>query len=145
MAEIDDVGGWGTILSRVLAGEELDPVSVTTALEVILQGDATPAQIAGFVVAMRGRGETSSELSAMLDVVLKHGVEVPLTIEHQQHAIDVVGTGGDGSHSINVSTMAALVAAGAGAPVCKHGNRSASSSCGTADVLEQLGVNIAAD
>ena len=145
MAEIDGVGGWGTILSRVLAGEELDPVSVTTALEVILQGDATSAQIAGFVVAMRGRGETSNELSAMLDVVLKHGVEVPLTIEQQQHAIDVVGTGGDGSHSINVSTMAALVAAGAGAPVCKHGNRSASSSCGTADVLEQLGVNIAAD
>ncbi|MBL6635813.1 MAG: anthranilate phosphoribosyltransferase [Actinobacteria bacterium] len=145
MAEIDHVGGWGTILSRVLSGEELDPVSVTTALEVILQGDATPAQIAGFIVAMRSRGETSNELSAMLDVVLKHGVEVPLTVEQQQHAIDVVGTGGDGSHSINVSTMAALVAAGAGAPVCKHGNRSASSSCGTADVLEQLGVNIAAD
>ena len=80
----------------------------------------------------------------MLDVVLAHGVEVPLNESQRSLAIDVVGTGGDGSHSINVSTMAAIVAAGAGALVCKHGNRSASSSCGTADVLEELGVNIGA-
>jgi anthranilate phosphoribosyltransferase len=76
--------------------------------------------------------------------VLAHGVEVPLNESQRTQAIDVVGTGGDGSHSINVSTMAAIVAAGAGALVCKHGNRSASSSCGTADVLEELGVNIGA-
>ncbi len=145
MAEIGEVGGWATVISKVLSGEELDTQTVAVALEVILEGNATPAQIAGFVVALRGRGETASELSAMLDVVLQHAVTVPLTSEQQLAAIDVVGTGGDGSHSINVSTMAALVAAGAGALVCKHGNRSASSSCGTADVLEQLGVNIAAD
>ena len=145
MAEIGEVGGWATVISKVLSGEELDARTVGVALEVILEGNATPAQIAGFVVALRSRGETASELSAMLDVVLQHAIAVPLTSEQQLAAIDVVGTGGDGSHSINVSTMAALVAAGAGALVCKHGNRSASSSCGTADVLEQLGVNIAAD
>lgn len=144
MAEIDVVGGWGTVITRVLSGEELDAAMIATAVEVILQGDASPAQIAGFLVALRGRGETYSELSAMLDVVLAHGVEVPLNESQRTQAIDVVGTGGDGSHSINVSTMAAIVAAGAGALVCKHGNRSASSSCGTADVLEALGVNIGA-
>ena len=144
MAEIDVVGGLGTVIARVLSGEELDAATIATAVEVILQGDASPAQIAGFLVALRGRGETSSELSAMLDVVLTHGVEVPLNESQRSLAIDVVGTGGDGSHSINVSTMAAIVAAGAGTPVCKHGNRSASSSCGTADVLEELGVNIGA-
>ena len=144
MAEIDVVGGWSTVITRVLSGEELDAATIATAVEVILQGDASPAQIAGFLVALRCRGETSSELSAMLDVVLTHGVEVPLNESQRSLAIDVVGTGGDGSHSINVSTMAAIVAAGAGTPVCKHGNRSASSSCGTADVLEELGVNIGA-
>ena len=144
MAEIDVVGGWGTVITRVLSGEELDAATIATAVEVILQGDASPAQIAGFLVALRCRGETSTELSAMLDVVLTHGVEVPLNESQRSLAIDVVGTGGDGSHSINVSTMAAIVAAGAGTPVCKHGNRSASSSCGTADVLEELGVNIGA-
>jgi anthranilate phosphoribosyltransferase len=145
MAEIDAVGGWATVISRALSGEELDAGTVGVALEVILGGNATSAQIAGLIVALRSRGETAGELSAMLDVVIQHAVAVPLTSEQQRSAIDVVGTGGDGSHSINVSTMAALVAAGAGALVCKHGNRSASSSCGTADVLEQLGVNIAAD
>ena len=144
MAEIDVVGGWGTVITRVLSGEGLDAAMIATAVEVILQGDASPAQIAGFLVALRGRGETYSELSAMLDVVLAHGVEVPLNESQRTQAIDVVGTGGDGSHSINVSTMAAIVAAGAGALVCKHGNRSASSSCGTADVLEELGVSIGA-
>ena len=144
MAEIDVAGGWGTVIARVLSGEELDSATIAIAVEVILQGDASPAQIAGFLVALRGRGETSSELSAMLDVVLTHGIEVPLNESQRSLAIDVVGTGGDGSHSINVSTMAAIVAAGAGTPVCKHGNRSASSSCGTADVLEELGVNIGA-
>jgi anthranilate phosphoribosyltransferase len=144
MAEIEVVGGWGRVITRVLSGEELDTATIAIAVEVILQGDASPAQIAGFLVALRGRGETSSELSAMLDVVLTRGVEVPINESQRSLAIDVVGTGGDGSHSINVSTMAAIVAAGAGALVCKHGNRSASSSCGTADVLEELGVNIGA-
>lgn len=107
----------------------------------ILLGNATPAQIAGFVVALRARGESGADLREMLAVVRSAAVPVAGTGE----LLDIVGTGGDASHSVNVSTMAALVAAGAGARVCKHGNRAASSSCGAADVLEALGVDIEAD
>jgi len=108
----------------------------------ILEGRAEPAQIAGFVVALRAKGETTDELAAMLRATMAEAAIVPLTDEERSTAVDVVGTGGDGSHSINVSTMAAIVTAAAGVPVCKHGNRSASSKCGTADVLELLGVRI---
>jgi anthranilate phosphoribosyltransferase len=113
-------------------------------MDTILAGDATPAQIAAFLVALRAKGESPAELGGMLGAALAASAKVPLTDAEQEAAIDIVGTGGDGSHSINVSTMAALVVAGAGVPVCKHGNRSASSQCGTADVLEQLGVDIEA-
>jgi len=106
----------------------------------ILLGNATPAQIAGFVVALRARGESGADLREMLAVV--RGAAVP--VAGSGELLDIVGTGGDASHSVNVSTMAALVAAGAGARVCKHGNRAASSSCGAADVLEALGVDIEA-
>ena len=108
----------------------------------ILGGRATAAQLIGFVVALRAKGETADELSGLLDAVLAAAELVPLDDELRGRAIDVVGTGGDRSHSINVSTMAALVVAGAGVPVCKHGARGASSQCGTADVLEELGVAI---
>src|SRR5688572_21285871 len=108
----------------------------------ILGGRATAAQLIGFVVALRAKGETADELSGLLDAVLAAAEIVPLDDDLRSRAIDVVGTGGDRSHSINVSTMAALVVAGAGVPVCKHGARGASSKSGTADVLEQLGVAI---
>lgn len=111
-------------------------------MDTILSGDATPAQIVGFVIALRAKGESAGELSGLLDAVLAAATEVPLSKDLQDRAIDIVGTGGDHSHSINVSTMAAIVTAGAGVPVCKHGNRAASSQCGTADVLEALGVVI---
>jgi anthranilate phosphoribosyltransferase len=111
-------------------------------MTAILDGDATAAQIAGFVVALRAKGETADELHGMLDAAMHAATFVPLTDAERDRCIDVVGTGGDGSHSVNVSTMASLVVAGAGVPVCKHGNRSASSKCGTADVLELLGVAI---
>ena len=134
---------WPVILSRLLSGGELDTEQAGGAMRALLNGDADDAQIAGFLVALRARGaETAGELSAMLDAAMEAAAIVPLTAEERATAIDVVGTGGDGSHSINVSTMAAIVAAGAGATVCKHGNRSASSKCGTADVLELLGVAI---
>ena len=109
-------------------------------MSTILGGDATPAQLIGFVVALRSKGESAEELSGLLDAVLEAAELVPLSEELRASAIDIVGTGGDGSHSINVSTMAAIVVAGAGVPVCKHGARAASSKCGTADVLEALGV-----
>lgn len=108
----------------------------------ILDGDATPAQLIGFVIALRAKGESADELSGLLDAVLAAATPVPLDSDLRDAAIDIVGTGGDRSHSINVSTMAAIIAAGAGVPVCKHGARAASSKSGTADVLEALGVAI---
>src|SRR5688572_28345874 len=108
----------------------------------ILSGGATPAQLIAFTVALRIKGETADELSGLLDAVLAAATLVPLGDVLRARAVDVVGTGGDRSHSINVSTMAAIVTAGAGVPVCKHGARAASSKCGTADVLEALGVAV---
>jgi anthranilate phosphoribosyltransferase len=142
MAAIGDFAGWPTLIGSLLRGDDLDGADAAAAMRTILVGDATDAQIAGFVVALRAKGERPAELDAMLSVVLEAAETVPLDDDERAAAIDVVGTGGDGEHTINVSTMAALVAAGAGAPVCKHGNRSASSKCGTADVLELLGVTL---
>jgi len=133
---------WPSILSDLLAGRNLGPGDARAAMATILRGDATPAQIAGFLVALRAKGEHVDELTGLLDGALDEATLVPLTDDERERCVDIVGTGGDGSHSINVSTMAALVIAGAGVPVCKHGNRSASSKCGSADLLELLGVNI---
>ena len=133
---------WPVALARMLSGTDLDGDHAGAAMAAILDGDATAAQIAGFLVALRAKGESAEELHGMLDAAMHAATFVPLTDDERARCVDVVGTGGDGSHSINVSTMAALVVAGAGIPVCKHGNRSASSKCGTADVLELLGVAI---
>lgn len=142
MSELDAHGGWSTTLSTLINGGDLSPAVAGAVLSEILSGAATPSQISAVLIALRCKGETADELSAMLDVVLAHAQRVRLDAELAEQAVDIVGTGGDGSHSINISTMAALVAAGAGIPVCKHGNRAASSACGTADVLEALGVQI---
>ncbi len=133
---------WPTVLSELLAGRNLDAATAREAMVTILRGDATAAQIAGFLVALRAKGEHVDELTGLLDGALHEAMLVPLTQDEQSRCVDIVGTGGDGSHSINVSTMAAFVIAGAGVPVCKHGNRSASSKCGSADLLELLGVVI---
>ena len=109
----------------------------------ILSGQATGAQIAGFIVGLRMKGETIDELAGLLSAMQDASEYVPLT--DLDGVIDTCGTGGDRSHSINVSTIAAFVVAGAGAKVCKHGNRAASSACGSADVLEALGVKIELD
>jgi anthranilate phosphoribosyltransferase len=139
---LEDHGGWPGLLTELLAGRDLTAEQARTAMANILAGRATAAQLIGFVVALRAKGETADELSGLLDAVLGAAELVPLDDDLRGRAIDVVGTGGDRSHSINVSTMAALVVAGAGVPVCKHGARGASSQCGTADVLEELGVAI---
>lgn len=131
-----------SILTRLLAGEDLDRSMAERVMTAILRGELTAAQIAGFLVALRAKGESTEELAGLLDGALTAAAIVPLDDDERARCIDVVGTGGDGSHSINVSTMAALVVAGAGVPVCKHGNRSASSRCGSADLLELLGVTI---
>lgn len=130
------------MLAELIAGRDLDIDTARAAMGTILRGDATAAQIAAFLVALRAKGEHVDELAGMLDGAMSEATFVPLTDAERAACVDIVGTGGDGSHSINVSTMAALVIAGAGVPVCKHGNRSASSKCGSADLLELLGVVI---
>jgi anthranilate phosphoribosyltransferase len=133
---------WPTVMSTLVAGRDLDAATAGSVMTTILRGDATTAQIGGFLVGLRAKGESVDELAGLLEATLHEATFVPLTDAERATCLDIVGTGGDGSHSINVSMMAALVAAGAGVPICKHGNRSASSQCGAADVLELLGVAI---
>lgn len=127
---------WPSVLSTLLRHDALDAGAAQWAMGEIMAGDASPAQIAAFAVALRSKGETAAEMSGLAAAMLAaaHRIDVP------GPAVDIVGTGGDRSHSVNISTMAALVVAGTGARVVKHGNRAASSACGTADVLEELGV-----
>ncbi len=145
MSAIDRIGGWPQLLAKLLRGEDLSSDDAQVAMNAVLLGEATSAQIAAFVVSLRSKGETSDELQGMLAAVIEASEAVPLDAKISSRAIDIVGTGGDKSHSVNISTMAAFVVAGAGVPVCKHGNRAASSQCGTADVLEALGVKIDLD
>lgn len=142
ISSLAEIGGWPELLTMLLDGHDLPASSARVAMSTILNGDATPAQLIGFIVALKAKGETPEEISGLLDAVLAAAATVPLDESLRDRALDIVGTGGDRSHSINVSTMAALVVAGAGVPVCKHGARAASSQCGTADVLEALGVAI---
>ena len=141
-ATVAELGGWGAILADVVASRTLSAEQITAVMESVLGGEASPAQIAGFIVGLRTRGETAGEIGAALAVMERHGVTVPLTAEQLAGAICTCGTGGDRSGSINVSTIAAFVVAGAGGSVCKHGGRAASSLAGSADVLEALGVAI---
>lgn len=142
MTTLEDIGGWPALLTELLERRDLPSAHAREAMATILRGDATPAQLIGFIVALRAKGETAEEISGLLDAVLDAATIVPLDDDLRERALDIVGTGGDRSHSVNVSTMSALVVAGAGVPVCKHGARAASSKCGTADVLEELGVAI---
>ncbi|NLD76482.1 MAG: anthranilate phosphoribosyltransferase [Acidimicrobiales bacterium] len=131
-------GGWPGILGRLTARDDLSDRAAAAAMAEILDGNATPAQIAGFIVALRMKGETVDELTGLVSAMVDRST--PVVLANPDGVIDLVGTGGDRSHSINVSTLAALTVVGAGGRVCKHGNRAASSACGTADVLEALGV-----
>ena len=132
--------GWAAVIGTLSSGADLTPERARAAMAEILDGAATPAQIAGFIVALRMKGETVDELTGLLDAMLGASERVDLPAD--MSVVDIVGTGGDRAHTINVSTLAALVVAGAGGRVCKHGNRAASSSAGSADVLEALGVRI---
>ena len=111
-------------------------------MQRVLRGELSPDEIRQLLVAYNDRAATSDELAGFLQAVREAATPIDLSAEIAGRAVDIVGTGGDQSGSVNVSTMAALVVAGAGVPVCKHGNRSASSKCGTADVLEALGARI---
>ncbi|CAM3536023.1 anthranilate phosphoribosyltransferase [Nocardioides dubius] len=129
---------WPDVLTTVVGGADLSSEQTRWAMGEILAGNATPSQIAGFAVAMRSKGETVSEVEGLVEAMF--ATAAPLSIEGR--ALDIVGTGGDRSFSVNISTMSSIVAAGAGALVVKHGNRSASSKAGSADVLEHLGVRL---
>lgn len=129
---------WPDVLDALVAGSDLSPAQAAWAMGEILAGQASEVQIAGFAVALRAKGETVDEVAGLVDAMYE--VATPITVPGR--TLDVVGTGGDRSFSVNVSTMSAIVAAGAGARVVKHGNRSASSKAGTADVLEELGVRL---
>lgn len=130
--------GWPDVLAVLLDGGDLPAAWAQWSMEQLMAGEATPAQAAGFLVALRAKGETAAEVSALVDVMLRHA----RAFEVAGPCLDVVGTGGDRAGTVNISTMAALVCAAAGARVVKHGNRAASSRAGTADVLEALGVRI---
>jgi anthranilate phosphoribosyltransferase len=129
---------WPDVLAALVARTDLTGEQTAWAMDQFLSGEATPSQIAGFAIALRAKGETLDELEGLVKAMHDHAV--PLALEGRW--LDVVGTGGDRSMSVNISTMSAVVAAAAGAPVVKHGNRSASSKAGAADVLEVLGVRL---
>ena len=140
IATLDELGGWPAVLGKLTGGDDLTGTEASAAMAEILEGNATSAQIAGFIVALRMKGETVDELTGLVQAMIDKATPVPLA--DPASVVDSVGTGGDRSHSINVSTLASLVIAGAGGKVCKHGNRAASSACGAADLLEALGVAI---
>lgn len=129
---------WAGLLTALLAGEALSAQDTAWAMGEIMSGDATPAQVAGFAVALRAKGESAAEVSGLAACMLERSVR----LEISGPTLDTCGTGGDRSGTANISTLAAIVARGAGATVVKHGNRAASSRCGSADLLEALGVSI---
>ncbi|MEE1826017.1 anthranilate phosphoribosyltransferase [Streptomyces sp. BE20] len=129
---------WPDILTVLLRGEDLDRSATAWAMDRIMSGEASPVQVAGFMVALRAKGETVDEISGLVDSMYAHAE--PLSVPGP--AVDIVGTGGDRAKTVNISTMSAIVAAAAGAKVVKHGNRAASSSSGSSDVLEKLGIRL---
>lgn len=129
---------WPVLLTRLLSGGDLSSDQTSWAMREMMSGDAAPAQIAGFLVALRAKGETVTELRALADVMLEHA----LPIEVSGPTLDIVGTGGDMVGTVNISTMSSICIAATGVRVVKHGNRASSSKSGSADVLEALGVNL---
>ncbi|NJQ06134.1 anthranilate phosphoribosyltransferase [Streptomyces lonarensis] len=129
---------WPDVLGSLLAGEDLTAEAAAWAMDRIMRGEATDAQIAGFAVALRAKGETVAEVEGLVRAMYSHArlIEVP------GPTVDIVGTGGDRAGTVNISTMSAVVVAATGARVVKHGSRAASSRSGASDVLERLGVNL---
>ncbi|MFF9061605.1 anthranilate phosphoribosyltransferase [Streptomyces sp. NPDC101213] len=129
---------WPEVLNALLSGRDQSADATAWAMDRIMRGEATDAQIAGFVVALRAKGETVEEINGLVRAMYEHAnvIEVP------GPAVDIVGTGGDGAKTVNISTMSSIVVAGTGVKVVKHGNRAASSASGASDVLEKLGVRL---
>ncbi|GIT80122.1 anthranilate phosphoribosyltransferase [Leifsonia sp. LS1] len=129
---------WSSVLTSLLAGEDLSVADAAWAMDQVMTGQSTDAQLAAFLVALRAKGETVDEIVGFRDAILDHAV--PLAVDPM--ALDIVGTGGDRFGTVNVSTTASIVAAAAGVPVIKHGNKAASSSSGSSDVLAALGIDL---
>ena len=129
---------WPRLLTALIERRDLAPAETRWAMRQVMEGEASPVQLAGFLVALRAKGLTVGELTGLADEMLAHAHRISVP----GRAVDVVGTGGDLMHTVNISTMAALTVAGTGVRVVKHGNRAASSSTGTADVLEALGLRL---
>ncbi|TFV82460.1 anthranilate phosphoribosyltransferase [Microbacterium sp. dk485] len=129
---------WPELLTSLLGGEDLSVSESTWAMRRIMRGEATPSQLAGFLVALRAKGETVDEIVGFRDAILEAALPLPVPAD----VLDIVGTGGDRYGTVNVSSMAAIVAAASGVPVVKHGNRAASSSSGSSDVLSALGIDL---
>lgn len=136
------LGSWPGVLGRLARGGDLLAEEAASALGEVLAGNATPSQIAAFVFGLRCKGETVEEMTGLVRAMLAAAETVTVAPALAPRLVDTCGTGGDRSGTINVSTIAALVLAGAGVPVCKHGGRAASSRAGSADLLEALGVTI---
>lgn len=129
---------WANLLSALLSGTDLSISEAEWAMNQIVTGNATNAQIAGFLIALRAKGEVVHEVVGFRDAVLANALDLPVPAM----ALDIVGTGGDRHNTVNISSTAAIVAAAAGVPVVKHGNRAASSASGSSDVLSELGINL---
>ncbi|WP_460754665.1 anthranilate phosphoribosyltransferase [Myceligenerans cantabricum] len=126
------------LVASLIAGEDLGMDGAAWAMDQVMTGEVSPVQLAGFLVALRAKGETIEELHGLASAMVAHATRIDVP----GPAVDLVGTGGDGAHTVNISTMAAVVLAGCGIRVVKHGNRAATSSSGAADVLEQLGIRL---
>jgi anthranilate phosphoribosyltransferase len=137
---VTDAGrlGWPDIFAALLAGEDLDAPRAEWAMDQIMSGAASSAQVAAFLMALRAKGESVEEMRGLADQMLAHATRIDVA----EPSLDIVGTGGDRAHTVNISTMAAMICAAAGVTVVKHGNRAASSSSGSADVLESLGIDL---
>lgn len=132
----DSAVTWPELTTRLIGGADLSPEETSWAMDQVMSGNAHPIALGGFLVALRAKGETVPEVRGLADAMVAHAVPIQVSTD----AVDIVGTGGDRHRSVNISTMAALVVAGAGTAVVKHGNRASSSASGSADVLESLGV-----
>ncbi|MET0590038.1 MAG: anthranilate phosphoribosyltransferase [Naasia sp.] len=132
---------WPALITTLLEGRDLTIAESTWAMEQVMSGAATPAQLAGFLIALRGKGETVDEIVGFRDAVLEHALVPPIGSQ----VLDIVGTGGDRLNTVNISTAASIISAAAGARVVKHGNRAVSSASGASDVLGALGIDVAID
>jgi anthranilate phosphoribosyltransferase len=132
---------WIESIARLKGGIDLEPDEISSIMQTILEGRADASSIKEFLLALKSKGESAEEVSALVAEMFRHSSPISIT----ERSVDTVGTGGDGAHTINISTTAAIIAASAGARVVKHGNRAASSKSGSGDLLEALGVAITLD